>query len=108
MRSKYFYNFTGLGCPETSQRIGDHDYFDFPVSYEARPVAPVSWGGMSGGGLWQVPLKQEGNSLRHLSPLLSGILFYQQPTSETECGVRAHGRRSVYEVAYRHIEDREP
>lgn len=98
--TKYFYNFTGVGGPETSQQIADHDYFDFPVSHEGRSAAPVSWGGMSGGGLWQVLLERREGNLTHLTPLLSGVLFYQQPTTETECGVRGHGRRSLYEVAY--------
>ena len=55
---------------------------------------------MSGGGMWQVPFKREGSALTYLSPFLSGVMFYQQPTTPTECGVRGHGRRSIYEVAY--------
>jgi hypothetical protein len=106
--TKYFYNFTGVGGPDTCEQIADHDYFDFPVSHEARSEAPVSWGGMSGGGLWQVPIKKQPDGLTHLPPLLSGIMFYQQPTTETTCGVRGHGRRSIYEEAYRVIRNREP
>ena len=101
--TKYFYNFTGIGGPEISEQLGEHDYFDFPVSHEARSTAPVNWGGMSGGGMWQVPFKREGSALTYLSPFLSGVMFYQQPTTPTECGVRGHGRRSIYEVAYRAI-----
>jgi hypothetical protein len=63
---------------------------------------------MSGGGLWQIPLKRQGSGLVHLPPLLSGILFYQQPTTATECGVRGHGRRSVYERAYKRIQGCKP
>ncbi len=98
--TKGFYNFSGVGGPKNSFQIDEHDYFEFPVSYESRHTAPTSWGGMSGGGLWQIPLKRQGSELVHLSPLLSGVLFYQQPTTETECGVKCHGRRSLYEVAY--------
>lgn len=101
--TKYFYNFTGVGGPETVENVGDYDYFDFPVSYEARCEAPVSWGGMSGGGIWQVPLKKSNGNLTHLSPVLSGVMFYQHPTTETECGIRGHGRRSIYEKAHRAI-----
>lgn len=101
--TKGFYNFSGVGGPETGDQVGEYDYFEFPVSHEARQNAPRSWAGMSGGGLWQIPLKREGRGLVHLTPLLSGILFYQQPTTDTECGVRGHGRRSVYEVAYNYI-----
>jgi hypothetical protein len=101
--TKYFYNFTGVGSPEKVEQIDAFDYFDFPVSYDARPTAPVSWGGMSGGGLWQVQLKRVEGQLTSLPPLLSGVLFYQHETTTTECGVRAHGRRSIYDEAYRII-----
>lgn len=98
--TKYFYNFSGLGGPDQTQELDGYDYFEFPVSAESRDGAPRSWGGMSGGGLWQVPLKQKGEDVVPLAPILSGILFYQHPTTETVSGVRAHGRRSVYEIAY--------
>lgn len=101
--TKSFYNFSGVGGPEVGDQIGDFDYFAFPVSHEARQYSPKNWGGMSGGGLWQIILKREGDGLAHLPPLLSGIIFYQQPTTENECGVRGHGRRSVYEMAYNSI-----
>ena len=55
---KGFYNLSGAGMPDKVTVVGDHDYFDFPVSYGGRSVAPKSFGGMSGGGLWQVPLKR--------------------------------------------------
>ena len=55
--TKYFYNFTGMGGPEVSPRIGDHDYLDCPVGITARDQAPVSWGGMSGGGAMGTPTK---------------------------------------------------
>ncbi len=31
----------------------------FPVRHGSQSVAPRSFGGMSGGGLWQVPLKRD-------------------------------------------------
>lgn len=102
--TKGFYNFSGVGGPEAVDQIGEYDYFEFPESHESRPSVPMSWGGMSGGGLWQIPLKRQGSNVVHLSPLLSGILFYQLPTTDTECSVRGHGRRSVYEVAYKYIQ----
>jgi len=101
--TKGFYNFSGVGGPEFGDRIDEFDYFEFPVSEAATQDSPRSWGGMSGGGLWQIMLKREGDGVVHLPPLLSGIIFYQQPTTDTQCGVRGHGRRSVYEVAYSSI-----
>lgn len=104
--TKSFYNFSGVGGPEVGDQIGDFDFFEFPVSHEGKQNSPKNWGGMSGGGLWQIMLKREGDRLVHLPPLLSGIIFYQQPTTETKCGVRGLGRRSVYDVAYNSILNR--
>ena len=102
--TKAFYNFSGVGGPETGGQVGDYDYFEFPVSHTGRPVAPRSWGGMSGAGLWQVPLKRDRRELVYRTPLLSGVVFYQQLTTETVCGVKCHGRRSVYHAAYNSIQ----
>ena len=103
-----FYNFTGFGGLEPAVQIGDFDYFDFLDSKQARQVAPLSWGGVSGGGLWQVHLKREGGELVHKSALLCGVAFYQQPASDGSCVVRCHGPRSVYEAAFNAILNREP
>ena len=103
-RIKKFYNLSGAGGPEESVVAGDYDYFSFPVSYGGRSVAPESFEGMSGGGLWQVPLKRnDQGEIVHKTPLLSGVVFYQVPTTETDCGVKCHGRQSVYRVAYEAI-----
>ncbi len=106
---KGFYNLSGAGGPEDSITVGEHDYFTFPVSYAGRAVAPKSFGGMSGGGLWQIPLQRgtEGR-ITHKPALLSGVVFYQEPTNPTSCGVRCHGRQSVYRVAYSAIHHNKP
>jgi len=98
---KGFYNLSGAGGPDKVTVVGDYDYFDFPVSYGGRSVAPKSFGGMSGGGLWQVLLKRGAKGeIEHETPFFSGIVFYQEPTTETHCGVKCHGRQSVYQVAW--------
>lgn len=96
----YLYNFSAIGGPDEVTRVGEHDYVDYPVSFEAQENGPVSWGGMSGGGLWQVPLSVKGDEVTDERPLLAGILFYQHPTSDTNAGVRGHAWRSIYGVAY--------
>lgn len=104
-----FYNLTGVGGPEKAVVVGEHDYFDFPVIYDGRYVVPKSFGGMSGGGLWQVPLTRDPHGqIGHRTPLLSGVVFYEKPTSETSCNVKCHGRQSVYGVAYDAIQRTEP
>jgi hypothetical protein len=106
---KGFYNLSGAGGPDHSILAGDHDYFAFPVNYGGRSVAPKSFGGMSGRGLWQVPLTRDAQGqIKHKTPLLSGVVFYQEPTIDTYCGVKCHGRRSVYKVAFDAIERKRP
>jgi hypothetical protein len=98
---KWFYNFGGVGTPQDSFQIGDHDYFTIPVSPVAQPPVPRRFNGMSGCGLWQVPLKREkSGELVHRTPLLSGVAFYQEGITVAGSGLRCHGRRSVYGVAY--------
>lgn len=100
---KGFINLRGAGGPEEAVVFGDHDYFAFPVSYGARSVAPKSFGGMSGGGLWHVPLMRDAEGLiRHKTLLLSGVVFYQEVTDsdQTCCNIKCHGRQSVYRAAY--------
>lgn len=107
-RTTRFYNYSGFCRPQLRAPPGDYDYFEFSVDKEKRSLAPRSWGGMSGGGVWQVSLKRGGDNLVHKAPLLSGVAFYQQPTTETSCGVKCHGIRSVYLAAYDAIQNREP
>lgn len=99
--TKYFYNFTGVGGPHQIDREGGFDYLDMMVAKEARNGVPVHWGGMSGGGIWRVPLKKDATGTTHLRPVLSGIMYYQHPTTPTSCGVRGHALQSIYDRAYR-------
>lgn len=106
---KIFCNFSGIGAPEPPVSDGEHDYFAFPISYGQRSVAPKSFGGMSGGGLWQIPIMRDAQGkLNPKTLLLSGVVFYQEPTTENQCGVKCHGRQSVYRVAYDSLQNKEP
>ncbi len=98
---KRFYCYGGLGRPQTSFRTGDHDYFTIPVSPLTHAPVPRNFGGMSGGGLWQVPLvRDESGKLTQQTPLLSGVAFYQEAVTDAGSGLKCHGRVSVYGVAY--------
>jgi len=102
--SKRFFNLSAAGGAERQPDVDQFDYYQYPVSIEGREYSPRSFGGMSGGGLWQIPLAREGNgSVVSRTPLFSGLVFYQVPTTSSECGVRCHGRRSIYEIAYEAI-----
>jgi hypothetical protein len=98
---KRFYCYGGLGRPQTSFQTGDHDYFTIPVSPLTQAPVPRNFGGMSGSGLWQIPLaRDESGKLTCQTPLLSGVAFYQEAVTEAGSGLKCHGRLSVYRVAY--------
>lgn len=98
---KGFYNLSGAGFPNAPVSAAGYDYYEFPVDYDGRSVAPRSFGGMSGGGLWQVRLvRNHGGELTHDAHLFSGVVFYQDPATDTSTRVRCHGRHSVYRIAY--------
>jgi hypothetical protein len=90
-----FYNYTEFCRPQPPFEVGAFDYFD--VRVDNPDGRPTKWGGMSGGGLWQVPLRRDGDGFTPLNWLLSGVAFYQH--SEPADGIRCHGRRSLYQVA---------
>ena len=102
------FNGDGLfGGPDNVEEIDGYDYLDYPVSPLARqmtPSLPRNWGGMSGSGLWQIPLRENGGNLEvedieYDVPLLSGILFRQRKV-DGEMWITCHGRKSVYQQAF--------
>ena len=81
----------------TAQRNG-HDYLDLTYYHKDRPDLPRSYGGVSGAGLWQVPITTCPTSGRmewagQFS--LEGVAFYQKFNSEEEGVIRCHGRISL-------------
>jgi len=99
-RTTRFYNFTGLGGPDPSTSRDGYDYFDFVYERTNPDVPPQPWGGVSGGGLWQIPLKRDGDSITDVKALLRGIAFYQAEQTGAPFSIRCHGIQSVYDRAY--------
>jgi hypothetical protein len=98
---KGFYSLSGATAPEPPVSVGDHDYFVCPVGHGGWSIAPKSFEGMSGGGLWQIPICRDGQgNVTHQTPLLSGVIFYQKLTEGMTSAVKCHGRQSVYRVAH--------
>lgn len=91
------YNFTGIGGIENQSVRGEFDYFDAPVVHEED--VPSRFNGMSGGGLWQVPLAKIDGEIAPQEPIYSGVLFFQESRETNESVIRCHGRRSCYGVA---------
>ena len=98
--TRFYYNFSALSSPSKSERIDAYDFFDILVSKTGVANAPRNWGGISGGGLWQVELKRNEGVLETCPPLLSGVAFYQAAPTESGYAVRCHGRESIYRTLY--------
>ncbi|MCP4685942.1 MAG: hypothetical protein GY867_10935 [bacterium] len=78
---------------------GEFDYVDLPVNYRDNDL-PETFGGMSGGGLWLVPLERDIDSPNHIHvryPTLMGVVFYQSAPENGSRILRCHGARSIYD-----------
>jgi hypothetical protein len=74
-----------------------HDYIETSVNYNTNPDLPEDFGGLSGSGLWHVPLfESKWGEIQCGTPILSGVTFYQTETVDGMCHLRSHGRDSIY------------
>lgn len=81
--------------PGTGFERDGWDYVDFEVYVETpTSAAPPSFGGVSGGGLWQ--LRINGSIVRGAE--LEGLAFYQSEVKQNLRTIRCHGRRTVYRI----------
>lgn len=102
---KGFFMLCGFGGPdEPPIKRGEFDYISMPVTYGSSQDIPISFGGMSGGGVWQIQLIQdEGKEMKAGELLLSGVVFYQDQLANDRRNVICHYRDSVYKTAYKVI-----
>ena len=88
----------GLGGVAKECENGGFDYLEFQVIYNAGYRGPDSFGGCSGGGLWQILL---GNTERGQKvvkdAVLSGVAFWESGRVDNKKMVKCHGRRSIYQ-----------
>jgi hypothetical protein len=101
---KGFHGLCGFGGVRREYKVGDFDYYNYEVSYEGRTDIPETFGGMSGGGLWQIPLRMRSDQI--IEPkefLLSGLAFYQTQRTGLNRIIKCHGRKSIYEIMQREL-----
>jgi hypothetical protein len=102
---KCFFGLCGFGGVSKFWDSGDFDYFDFDVYYNEKNEPPQSFGGVSGGGLWQVIIARDTHGNLLVGELvLSGVTFYQSFPVGRRCILRGHGTKSIYSQAYRAVE----
>jgi hypothetical protein len=56
---------------------GNFDYLFFEALYNELYEGPDSYGGFSGGALWQLLVRPDGSTFEIADTLLSGVAFYQ-------------------------------
>ena len=85
---------------QTYQRDG-YDYLD-PIAKLELPGVPSSFGGVSGGGLWEVGLSmtKSGTISWDGKPHFRGVAFWQSADSDGSRVIRCHGPRSIFERAW--------
>lgn len=100
-----FEGLCGAGGVTDEYDIDGYDYIDALIEYVDKTSLPKSFGGFSGGCLWQVILKKStDNGLEPDRYLFYGVPFYQTSIRDGERQIRCHSRKSVYELAYNVIE----
>ena len=73
------------------------DYIDCEVLYDENYVGPHSFGGCSGGGLWQVLFAFESGGIVNIDDvILSGVVFCQFGIKDEKRVIRSHGCKSIY------------
>lgn len=100
-RVKAFLEFCGFGGISKEYNIKKYDYFDFEVQYNDRTGSPLSFQGVSGGGLWQVIIAQKPNDeLIMKEAILSGVAYYQTELVDNKRTIKCHGRKSIFRNAF--------
>lgn len=82
---------------------GTFDYLFFEALYNELYEGPDSYGGFSGGALWQLIVKPDGSTFQVTDTLLSGVAFFQSEKKDDGYGqitrdIKCHGRRSLYKA----------
>lgn len=76
----------------------EYAYLEVQVDYRTGSVElPSDFGGFSGAGVWQVPLRRSpGSPIEPEEFVLSGVVFYQTAVEDGVRRLRCHGRKTVY------------
>lgn len=89
------------GIVQAHERDG-WDYLDAGADVTLADV-PQSFGGVSGGGLWQIPLslsKNTGQLSWNGQKRFNGVAFWESAVHEGRCVIRCHGQRSLFKKAW--------
>jgi hypothetical protein len=85
-------------------RVDEREGFDYITTNAETtlPEVPTTFGGVSGGGLWQVDLARSKRGVfLAKQDHFRGVAFWEQPMLQNKVAIRCHGPRSLFEVAWR-------
>jgi len=98
---KHFPNNLSIGGIEREYTEKGLDYMESEVDHASGGGVPEDLCGLSGGGLWQVPVSQlKDGQTKADDPILLGVAFWQTGVSQGKSKVICHGRQSIYVVLY--------
>jgi hypothetical protein len=90
--------FFGVTC--TADAHGGYDYLT-TYAKTTLPGVPSSFGGVSGGGLWQIDLTmKKGTEAISWELHFRGVAFWEEPKPPDQIAIRCHGPRSIFEKAW--------
>lgn len=83
------------------QERGDWDYLDVGADMTLDDT-PISFGGLSGGALWQVDLEGDGRGKPKWTGRahFRGVIFWQTQVTEKRRAIRCHGPKSVFNTMW--------
>jgi hypothetical protein len=88
---------------------GNFDYVAFKPVYDDGYGGPQSFGGYSGGGIWQLVVNPKDGAPTVTGRHLMGVAFYQSDLKvrgeETIREVICHGRESIYRMLVGHVRE---
>jgi hypothetical protein len=97
-----FYGFKHMIWPsefESEYDKGMNDEIDILVEYTIDGYLPKSFGGTSGGSLWQIPLKLKDIMQGQFKAIFfTGIPFYQEHINRNKFRIKCEGRKSIYKA----------
>ena len=94
---------TGVVAPLQTQT--EFDAWEFKVQHDGQYDGPNSFGGYSGGGLWQNLLKEEDGQIRLAESTLLGVAYHQSGFENDVNIIRCNGLRCIYESIVRAVRE---
>ena len=82
--------------PESHTSDAEFDYYESRARYSERSTLPESFGGVSGGGLWQAESKLENKRWSVFNPVFRGVAFHQSVRNEDSRHIRSHAETGIY------------